>query len=331
MASISESKLHEELQKKKTRFLYVFVGADYFKVDHYVEGLEKVLLQSGGSKEVLYGDELVPEALLDSVRTLSLWDPCKLLLIRQSERMTAKQWEALLPLLQMPQEKCSLVFHTTKADGRMKFFQALSKVGDDCVQVKLEPAVGGEWSAWLQTFAREAGKSIAPDARNLLQEWTSGSLSELKHTIDRAALFAGEEAEIRRDHVRAVGFRVTPEDIFRLVSGVLSGDRALALTMTETLLEQGEEPIAMVGLLARQYRWLLGILALRAEGKADAAIASELGIFPMAAKALFPASRRLGGKGVVKGLAALALADHSLKSSRLSREHVTTRLVLELT
>lgn len=149
--------------------------------------------------------------------------------------------------------------------------------------------------------------------------------------MDRAALFAGGADEIRREHVSAVGYRASPEDVFRLSGGILSGDRAAALVMMETLMRQGEEPIALIGLLARQYRWLLGILALRAEGKADQNIASECGIYPNAAKLLFPASRRLGGKGVVKSLVALAEADHMLKSSRLPREHVLTKLVLTLT
>jgi DNA polymerase III delta subunit len=70
---------------------------------------------------------------------------------------------------------------------------------------------------------------------------------------------------------------------------------------------------------------------MRAEGKADQGIASAIGIYPTAAKVLFPAARRLGGKGVIKGLTALARTDFTLKSSRLPKEHVMTMLVLTLT
>ena len=61
--------------------------------------------------------------------------------------------------------------------------------------------------------------------------------------VERAALYAGAEATIRRDHVVAVGFRVAPEDIFRFTSCLLSGDRSGSLTLMETLLRQGEEPL----------------------------------------------------------------------------------------
>jgi DNA polymerase III subunit delta len=333
MATISEKHLREELQKKKLRSVYVLVGEDAFKLDYYSELALRVLFPDGQPvlREVVYGDELDPAALLDNARTLSLWDPHKLILVRQAERIPAKVLDKLIDLVTSPPDRCTLVFQAGKADGRMKFYQTLSKAGDQSVQVKLEPSTGGEWNIWLQAFLRETGKELSGEARQLLAEWTAGSLSELKHVVDRAALFAGGNAEIRTEHVAAVGVRITTEDVFRLSGGILSGDRSAALVLMETLLRQGEEPLALVGLLARQYRWLLGILAMKAEGKSDNVIAAECGIFPAAAKVLFPASRRLGGKGVVRGLIALAEADHTLKSSRLPRDHVLTRLVLNLT
>ena len=331
MANVAENKIREELQKKKLRDLYVLVGDDPYKLDFYSDTVFKAAFPDGGTKEILYADELDVPALLDQVRTPSLWDPRKFILLRHGERLNAKAWEGLLPLLSEPFERCVLVIQCAKADGRVKFFQALGKAEDRCAQVKLEPAVAGEWNLWLQAFLKENGKDMEDSARDLLREWTMGSLAELKHSVDRAALFAGEEKEIRRDHVAAVGFRITSEDVFRLTGSILAGDRAQSLSLVDTMLRQGEEPLALLGLMARQYRWLLCILAFRAEGKPDQAIASACGIFPAAAKVLFPASRRLGGKGVIRGLSALAEADHTLKSSRMPKEHVLTQLVLDLT
>lgn len=333
MATVSESKFREELQKKKLRSVYLLVGEDPFKQDHYADAIARALFGEGEkvTREIVYGDELDAARLLDDARTLSLWDPQKLILVRHGERVSAKQWEALLPLLQDPPERCVVVIQAIKVDGRMKFFQAVSKAGEPVAQVKLEPAVGGDWNVWLQSFLKASGKELDGPARELLLEWNSSSLADLKHSIERAALYAGELPEIHREHVAAVGFKVAPDDVFRFSGGILAGDRSGALGTLEALLRQGEEPIALVGLLARQYRWLLGILSSRAEGKSDAAIASEWGIFPSAARILFPASRRLGGKSVVSGLSRIAEADALLKSSRLPRDHVLTRLVLQLT
>lgn len=331
MAALSENKIREDIQRKKLRDLYVLSGDDPFKLDFYADALFRAFFPDGGTREILYGDELDPWQLLDQVRTLSLWEPTKFILVRQGERLTAKQWEVLIPLLSEPFERCCLVFQCTKTDARTKFFQALGKAGDRVSLVKMEPAGIGEATQWLRSFLKEAGKEADESARELLLEWTAGSLSELKHLVDKAALFAGEDPTIRREHIQAVGFRVAPEDVFRFTGSILEGNRAGSLALLEVLLRQGEEPLALLGLLARQYRWLLSILTLRAEGKPDTAIASAAGIFPAAARVLFPAARRLGSKGVIRGLKALAETDHGLKSSRLPKDQLMTGLVMALT
>ncbi len=330
MAAAAENKIREELQRKKIREVYVLAGEDAFKQDYYADRIQEAAFPEGVQKQILYGDEVDPNQLLEQVRTLSLWDPHKFLLVRQAERFTAKQWEALLPLLKEPLERCVVVFQSAKADARLKFFQALGKAGERAALVKLEPAQGSEWNFWLQTFLRESKLDVDDEARLLLAHWTAGSLSDLKHTLERAALFAGAE-KIRKEHVLAVGFKVSPEDVFRFTEKLLSGDRQASLVLLESLLSQGEEPLALVGLLSRQYRWLLAILTHRAEGKTDGAIASAAGIFPAAGKVLFPAAKRMGSKSVIRGLNALAETDHGLKSSRLPREQMLTELVVQLT
>jgi DNA polymerase-3 subunit delta len=330
MATLSESKFREEAQKKKLRALYVIASEDAYKLDFYAELLFKSW-DGGGPKDIRYADEISPELLLEDLQTGSLFSPSKFLLVRHGERMQAKQWEVLLPLLSEPAEKSCLVILCAKVDARFKFFQALAKADQAAALVKLELPDASECQPWLSGFLKENGKDMEPAARDLCLAWASGELSDLKHLVERACLYAGEELVVRREHVQAVGMRLTPEEVFQFTGNLLSGDRAASLARLEALLEQGEEPLALVGLLARQYRWLLDILTLRAEGEGDAAIASKAGIFPGAAKVLFPAARRLGSKGVIRGLSALSQTDYRLKSSRLSKNQLLTELVLELT
>lgn len=332
MAQLDEKKAREEIQKGKCRPLYYFVSEDPFKLEYFARLFVSSLFSdsAGTAQETFYGDELDPVELLENASTSTLWDPHKLILVRQAERISAKIAEALLPLLENPPERSTVVFLATKADARTKFIQALGKAKENAALVKLEHPATGEWNLWVQSFLKELGKDLDDEGRALLQEWTSGSLSELKHALERSALFAGESPTIRLEHVKAVSFRVAPEEAYLFSSEVLSGNTGKALARMDSLLNQGEEPIALIGLLARQYRWLLSILALRAEGQADAAIASACRIFPAAARVLFPASRKLGGKGVIRGLSALVAADLALKSSRTPPRHVMTKLLFDL-
>lgn len=332
MANLDEKKLREEISKGKIRSIYFLVSEDPERTDFLLRQLQLKIFgdASKNSIERYYGDDLNPASLMDSMRSSSLWEPNKLILVKQAERITAKQYEALMPLLSEDFERSTLVFLSTKIDARTKFAQALQKAKDQAVLVKFEELSAGEWNLFIQQYLRDLGKDLDDNARALLQDWTLSSLSELKHTLERAALYAGEAKTITKEHITAVGMKITPEDIFRFTGGILAGDSTAALSMLDNLLEQGEEPIALVALLARQYRWLLRILALRAEGKTDSSIASECRIFPAAAKVLFPASKRLGGKGVIRGLSVLSAADYSLKISKISSRHILTRLITDL-
>lgn len=329
MATVSENKLKEEAQKKNLRGLYVLSCEDSFKVNHYTDLLFKAWGKAQQPNR-LYADEIAADELLEQLQTSSLFSPAKFLVLQQGERLQAKQWEAFLPLLDWESDGSCLVIQVAKVDARFKFFQALGKAENPMALAKLEVSQRSESSAWLATFLVGSGKELDSAARELCLDLASSSLAELKHLVERACLFSGDEKIVRREHVLAVGCLVNPEDIFAFTGSLLQGDKAAALIYLEKLVEQGEEALPLVGLLARQYRWLLQILTLRAEGENDSTIASKAGIFPAAAKVLFPAAKRLGSKGVIRGLAALSQTDLKLKSSRLSKQQLLTDLVLEL-
>jgi DNA polymerase III subunit delta len=332
MAALTENRLKEEIKLKDFRSLYVLVGEDPFKPEHYSDGIFRALFPSGqGSKTLLFGDEIQPQALLDDAKNLSLWDPQKFILVKQAERISSKNWEGLLPLLKEPLEKCTVVFQAAKVDARFKFFQSLNKAGSHCGLLKFETADSSDWNFWLGNFLRIQQKEMEDDAKQLLADWTLGHLSELKNLVERVSIYIGEQKKIRKEDVVAVGFRVAPEDVFAFTENLLKGDRSKSLELLEKLLDQGEEPLALIGLMARQFRWLLHILTLRAEGKTDAQIPSVAGIFPSAAKILVPASRRMGGKKVIAGLNCLAEVDFQLKSSRVPNRLWLSDLVIQLT
>lgn len=331
MAGFSENRLKEEIKTKDLRSIYYLSGEDPFLIDYYTNQLSQAFFSSSeGKKTTYFGDEISVSEFLDESKSLSLWDPQKFIVVKQAERISSKTYEGLIPLIKEPLEKCLVVFQSTKIDARWKFFQALQKSGSHCALLKLDPPEISDWNYWLGVFLRKHKKELEEDAKSLLQEWTRDNLTELGHLIERASIYVGDQRVIRRQDVLAVGFRVTPEDVFAFTESILRGDSGRALSLLNKLLDQGEEPLALVGLISRQYRWLLQILAMRAEGKSDAAIASAAGIFPTAAKHLFPASRRLGGKKVIASLRALAEVDFRMKTSKIPERNCLSELVMQI-
>jgi len=328
MAQLTEGKLKEELKKLKRR-LYVIASEDIFKLNSVTESLvNSFSKEQGGSKQIFFADETMPENFLEKTRTGDLFQPRQILVLKMAEKYSAKQWEVLLPLLSGKGENLILI-QINKVDSRLKFFQSLGKADCECALVKLERASRSECAHWISAFS--AGFDWDMRARDLALDWSNEDLCQLRLLVEKVCLFAGEGKKISEEHIRAVGLNLGQEDVFQLSNSLLLGDRRKSLMALELLLNQGEEPLMIVGLLTRQYRWILEILALRAEGEGDASITRKAGLFPSAAKVLFPAAKVMGGKRTLKNIQFMSEIDKKLKSSRLNKKDIMVEMVVGLT
>lgn len=335
MAQLDEKKLREELARKKVRSFYYFCGEEQFKAQAALQDLKRTLFPEGPGDfdlQVFSGDEVKAARLLDAANSLGFFASSgrKLFLVKNADALPSKEWEALKPLVENPPEHQVLVFLGKKFDQRLKQFQWISKGGDALALVKFEAVRDSELPHWCGLLARDRGVKLEPEALRLLCEWAGADLYDLQQSLEKAALYAAPAVNITEEHVRAVNVRLRPESVFEFTEAVLHKRRAPALGQLQALLDQGEEPIALLALLVRQYRLVLQILARRAEGMGDESIVSDLRLYPRQAQTLFAASKRLGGKAVIRALDQLAEADRQLKSSREPGGFLLHRVAAEL-
>jgi len=333
MAVLDEKKLNESLSKKKLSPFYYFYGPEPMKMDAFVERIRLLLQEKSGenfSWEKFFGDEVNAEQLCDSSDSFSLWQKQKGILVKNAEAIPAKKWENLKKLIDDPNENTTLIFCASKADLRTKHIQWISKATNGAVLVAC-PEIN-EWEAgqWIKKFSKDLNKELSPEAVALLLDWSGNSLNELKQSIEKAALYEMGGKIIEADHIRAVHMRTKPESIFNFTDALLARNKKEALLQLTTILDQGEDPIALLGLIVRQYRWMLQILALKAEAKNEASIQTELRLYPRQAKNLFRFLQGQREQTVTQALQALVAADKAMKSSREPPRRVLERLTLQL-
>ncbi|NUM88313.1 MAG: DNA polymerase III subunit delta [Bdellovibrionales bacterium] len=326
MAQLDEKKAREEISKGIFRPVYFCWGEDQFRAADFLGVLRSKFLEV----EIHHGDELDPVILSDSLKSLSLWQrERKLILVRSADAVSARKWERLLETIAAPDEENVLVFLATKADARTRHVQALGK-SERAAVVKFDALKEGELGQWASYFARRLGKELRPDARALVLDWCGSSLFDVAQTIEKAALFAGSAPALDEEHVVAVGVKSREESVFPLVDALLGSDARAALDLVERLIP-GEEPLQVLGLISKQYHWMLRILALRAEGVPDDGIVQKLRMHPVQFRKLSAAARRFGAWRVTGCLGHVVGADLALKSTREPPRQVLGRLVLDLT
>ena len=121
------------------------------------------------------------------------------------------------------------------------------------------------------------------------------------------------------------------KSIFDLTNAVGSRDLSRAEDRLLNLIRNNENPVVVVNMLARHWRLLLKAKELmknRAGSERD--LASQLGVHPFFVKEYISQSKRFTTKALAEGLKMLWRSDVSVKSSRLPKEAVLHKLVIEL-
>ena len=102
-----------------------------------------------------------------------------------------------------------------------------------------------------------AGKRLAPAARQLLLRRAGSDPAAVAMEIEKLILYVGEAATIREDDVR-ISFRDMGESwIFDFTRALSQRQAGAAVSLLRDLFSQGEHPLRLLALIARELRMLL--------------------------------------------------------------------------
>jgi DNA polymerase III delta subunit len=105
--------------------------------------------------------------------------------------------------------------------------------------------------------ARQFGKRLAPAAEDLILLRAGNESAALAMEMEKLCLYAGERPTITEDDVRVVFRDMAGSWIFDFTAALASRQPRRALPLLRGLLEQGEPPLRLLGMMAREVRLLL--------------------------------------------------------------------------
>lgn len=189
----------------------------------------------------------------------------------------------------------------------------------------------GDLAAWARSYVQATwGKALAPDAAGLLVDRCRHERILLRGELDKLACYVGEREAISAGDVLAVVGKTREESVFELLDAVGERRGALALRLVREYGDRGEEPLALLGLLARHVRLCWQAKAMLAQGVAAGEIGRRLGVRPFVAEKTVRQARKLDEPYLRRALEAILAADLSIKSGacppQLALETLCTRL-----
>lgn len=317
---------------------YLFVGEEQYVKEQALNQLRARFLDDAlGDFNCQALEAPGAQEIIDAGETLPFMAPRRLVVVRdcallrmggRALRDEKEQADRLADWLPGPESALIVFYQRGEYDKRKKLYQALQKKGQI---VQFSPLQDQELFAWIRAEAKKRNRSLAPDALRRLPELSGRMLSDLHQELEKLCAYGAGEGEITLADVDAVATRTASFTVFQLIDIAARGDIAGALRMYRALMEEGQSPLGILSLLARNLRNLLRAKRMSAAGRVSAPVlAKALSMPTFAAERTLNQARAYQEETLVAALRACAEADWRIKSGQEKDEEAVERLLIAL-
>jgi DNA polymerase-3 subunit delta len=331
MTTATRSEVERQLTQGKIAPLYLLFGAEDYLRDALARRIADAALADASLRE--FNETHFSLATLDVQQAIASAEQLPMMGSRRVVRVTdfGKLREddeaALARYVARPSESSVVVFVADDFDKRRKLSKMLL---DACVSVEFAAMSNNEASAW----ARDRLKKLKAEA----DERTLGHLVALTGTgarrlsieIDKLATAALPTGRITMELVETLVGRSREHSNFELTDHLVARDRRRALETLRRLLDDGAEPIMLIGLLSSSYHKLALAKSLMAQGAPNTEV-NRLAPYQFDAREKFLAlARRTNSRDLARHISRIAAADLAIKTSLGGGGNKGARLQLEM-
>ncbi|WP_322525746.1 DNA polymerase III subunit delta [Marinococcus luteus] len=208
-----------------------------------------------------------------------------------------------------------------KLDARKKVVKEIKKQA-----VVLEAAAAGEetMKKWMQQFNQAHQLTMSREVMDRFIVLAGKDLLMLAEEAKKLQLYTGS-GEVTMETVDKLVPRSLEDNVFELVDAVVKGQAKTMLRIYYDLLKQGEEPIKILALLARQIRIIYHVKNLKQQGYSRKRMASSIKVHPYAVQLAEKPAAAFSHSYLQEALKLLSTTDYQMKAGKMDKQ-----LALEL-
>lgn len=274
------------------------------------EALDKIRAEAETDhlSEDVFQADVEPATLMSALETPNLLGGRRLVVVYDAHDLKKEHLAALERYLSSPSPYAVLVLI---ANGRNKLEPLVKGVGS---VVSLAPPKGRQLVTWIRQRAAEHRLKIDDRGAWALTDAIGNDLRELDGALSQLATGLGSGARIGAAQVREMFSRLADERMYAFTDAV--GDRRLpqAMTALRRLLDQGEEPLVILGALSNQVRRMMRARSHAERGGAGA-VGKALGLPGWRAERLEKQARSYSDEELAAAIQVLSDTDVTIKGS----------------
>lgn len=326
MSTLTREDLRKALKAGRVEPLYLLFGAESYLRDMAARVIADTTLNDAPLRE--FNESSFSLARTDVQHAIAAAEQLPMMTARRVVRVTdfsrlpESDEEALLRYLARPAQSSVVIFITDELDKRRKLSKTLL---DACVSVEFAPLGKEELATWAKS--RLSFLKAEMDDRTLSQliALTGADVRTLSNELEKLATAALPSSRITMEMTDALVGHSRVLSNFELTDHLIARNRQRALQTLQRLLDDGAEPVMLIGLIAGNFHRLALAKELMARGAAKEEV-FRLVAMPYSKREEFLATaRRTDATALVRSIERIAAADLAIKTSQ-----ATPRLQLEL-
>jgi DNA polymerase III subunit delta len=324
MMTISRTEL-ERSMREGLRPLYLLLGPETYLRRTAAQAiteaaLSRTLLREFNESSFSLTSDSVQSAIA-AAEQLPMMSDMRVVRIRDFAKLRDADEDVLIRYLTNPSPSTVMIFSADELDKRKKSSKVLL---DACTVVEFPPLKDTEAKAWAKTRLRELKITADDQVLSEIIRLVGTDVQTLCNELDKLASAAASTGRITSEQVDNLIGRSRELSNFELADHLLAGNRKRALETLHRLLEDGAEPVMLVGLIAGNYhRLALGKHLLARGGREE--VFRNISLPPFKRDSYISTLQRSTAAKIARGVQLTAAADLAIKTSQ-----ATPRLQLEL-
>jgi len=340
MAILTREDLRARLRKREIAPVYLLFGAETYLRDLAAKTITDLVLADSALREF----NEIEHSLSQSKVRYALSDAEQLPMIAarrvvkitnvvvsaagKKDNLKEEDEEILSRYLARPAETAVVVFVADELDKRRKIAKMLL---DNCVAVEFGELTDDESTKWTRTKLKESGAEIDDRALRHLIGLVGNNARRLTNEVEKLAVAALPDKLITFDSVDALVPNSREIDNFSLTDYLLAKNKKHALQTLKKILDDGAEPLMILGLIAYNFHRLFLAKELMSQGVERKEVARVMKL-PYAKQEDFLATARRADAEKLSGvMRRIAETDLAIKTSKGTPRLQIEMLVCELT
>jgi DNA polymerase-3 subunit delta len=317
--------------------LYFIWGEEAFLIDRKIKEIHSLMQQESGEEtELTYldADELSPRQLLEELEFSPLFALQRMVVIRRPSWLSKSQrkisrHDGILKVMQDYIQRDpggqTLVITAAEHNGSNPLVKLLDK---EAVVHECKPATPQYLSGWIKDEFNARGRKLDAPALSMMAK-SGQDMYYLGNLIDKICL-AYQNGTIGIKEIEEQLDSREEIKVFKLTDALLERNTAASFRCFYQLLEQGEHPIFMLYMTARQLLSLGKVKHLQERGADNKEIARLTGMKEFAVRKLLGQARNFTWEEIEVLFKKFLEADIKFKSSGQDEKIVMESLIMEI-